>query len=37
MENNIQIFNNEEFGEVRGRDETGKPLCCGNEVAKALG
>lgn len=37
MENNIQIFNNEEFGEVRVIEETGKPLFCGNDVAKALG
>ena len=37
MENNIQIFNNEEFGEVRVIEETGKPLFCGNDGAKALG
>lgn len=37
MENNIQIFNNEEFGEVRVIEENGKPLFCGNDVAKALG
>lgn len=37
MENNIQIFNNEEFGEIRVIEETGKPLFCGNDVAKALG
>ena len=37
MENNIQVFNNEEFGEVRVIEENGKPLFCGNDVAKALG
>lgn len=37
MENNIQVFNNKEFGEVRVIEENGKPLFCGNDVAKALG
>ena len=37
MENNIQIFNNEEFGEIRVIEENGKPFFCGNDVAKALG
>lgn len=37
MENNIQVFNNTEFGEVRVIEENGKPLFCGNDVAKALG
>lgn len=37
MENNIQVFNNEEFGEVRVIEENGKPFFCGNDVAKALG
>ncbi len=37
MENNIQVFNNEEFGEVRVIEDNGKPFFCGNDVAKALG
>ena len=38
MENNqIQVFENTEFGKVRVIEENGKPLFCGNDVAKALG
>ena len=37
MENKIQIFNNEEFGQARTIDDGGKPLFCGADVAKALG
>ena len=37
MENNIQIFNNPEFGEIRTLCEDDKVLFCGNDVAKALG
>ena len=33
----IQIFNNEEFGDVRTIEENGKILFCGADVAKALG
>lgn len=36
--NGLQIFNNEQFGNVRiAADENGKPLFCGSDVAKALG
>lgn len=35
--NEIQIFNNEEFGEVRTVEVEGKPFFCGSDVAKALG
>lgn len=35
--NELQIFNNPEFGEIRTLDENGVPLFCGNYVAKALG
>lgn len=38
MNNEIQIFNNSEFGEIRTlTDESGKVLFCGLDVAKALG
>lgn len=37
MKNNIQIFKNEQFGEVRIIEENGKVLFCGNDCAKALG
>lgn len=33
----LQIFNNNEFGEVRMIEENGKVLFCGADVAKALG
>ena len=35
--NDIQIFSNPEFGEVRTVEENGTVLFCGNDVAKALG
>lgn len=35
--NELQIFNNEEFGEVRTVEKDGKILFCGSDVAKALG
>ncbi len=33
----LQIFKNEEFGSIRTREENGKVLFCGKDVAKALG
>ncbi|WP_206460392.1 ORF6C domain-containing protein [Anaerovorax sp. IOR16] len=35
--NNLKIFENQEFGQVRTLEEDGKPLFCGSDVAKALG
>lgn len=35
--NDIQIFNNSEFGEIRTLEENGKVLFCGADIAKALG
>ena len=35
--NELQIFNNPDFGEVRTMEENGKVLFCGSDVAKALG
>lgn len=35
--NELVIFNNPEFGEVRTLEEDGKVLFCGSDVAKALG
>lgn len=35
MENNIRIFKNEQFGEVRTIEEDGKILFCGSDCAKA--
>lgn len=35
--NEMQVFKNEEFGQVRMLEENGKPLFCGSDVAKALG
>lgn len=35
--NDIQIFSNPEFGEVRTAEENGTVLFCGSDVAKALG
>ena len=37
MENELMIFNNPEFGEIRTIEEDGKVLFCGSDVAKALG
>lgn len=33
----MQVFRNEQFGEVRTIEENGKPLFCGTDVARALG
>lgn len=35
--NEIKIFENEQFGEIRTLDENGKIYFCGNDVANALG
>jgi prophage antirepressor-like protein len=35
--NELQIFENNEFGQVRTVEENGKVLFCGSDVAKALG
>ena len=35
--NELQIFNNPKFGDVRTIEENGNVLFCGNDVAKALG
>lgn len=35
--NEMQVFNNPEFGEVRTIEESGAILFCGSDVAKALG
>lgn len=35
--NEIQVFTNETFGEIRTVEENGKILFCGSDVAKALG
>ena len=37
MENGMQVFKNEEFGQVRVIDDGGKTLFCGADVARALG
>ena len=37
MENNIQIFNNEEFGQVRTVAIDNEPWFVGKDVAVALG
>lgn len=37
MENGIQVFKNEEFGQVRVIDDGGKTLFCGADIAQALG
>ena len=37
MENGIQVFKNEEFGQVRVIDSGGRTLFCGADVARALG
>lgn len=34
---NLQIFKNAEFGEIRTIEENGKVLFCGSDVAKSLG
>lgn len=35
--NELQIFSDPEFGEIRTLEEHGKPLFCGSDIAKALG
>ena len=35
--NELQIFNNPEFGEIRTINENGVVLFCGSDVARALG
>ena len=35
--NELQIFNNNQFGEIRTIEDNGKVLFCGADVAKALG
>ena len=37
MENNLMMFNNEEFGEVRTIEVDGKVMFCGTDIARALG
>ena len=37
MKNEMMIFNNEQFGQVRGIEINEKPYVCANDVAKALG
>ena len=38
MENEIKIFENEEFGSIRTlKEETGRVVFCGKDVAVALG
>ena len=37
MENRMQIFQNEEFGELRTVRKNGDPWFVGKDVAKALG
>lgn len=35
--NELQIFKNPQFGEIRTLEENGKPLFCGSDIATALG
>ena len=35
--NNLQIFNNDRFGEIRTVEDGGKVLFCGSDIANALG
>lgn len=37
MANEVQVFNNEQFGSIRTIEDNGKVLFCGADVAKALG
>lgn len=37
MKNNLTVFKNEQFGQVRMIDESGKVYFCGKDVATALG
>ena len=35
--NNLQIFNNDQFGQIRALEINGAPYFVGNDVATALG
>lgn len=35
--NNLKIFKNDQFGEIRTAEENGTVLFCGSDIAKALG
>lgn len=35
--NALQIFKNDQFGEIRTVEENGTALFCGSDIAKALG
>ena len=37
MGNGIEVFKNEQFGEIRTIVDDGKVLFCGSDIAKALG
>lgn len=37
MDNELMVFQNPEFGEIRTIEENGRVLFCGNDVASALG
>ena len=37
MNQQLQVFNHEQFGDVRIIEEDGRVLFCGKDVAKALG
>lgn len=37
MNNELQIFTNEQFGDIRTVEENGRVLLCGNDIATALG
>lgn len=37
MNNELRIFTNEQFGDIRTVEENGKVLFCGSDIAKALG
>lgn len=37
MNQQLQVFNHEQFGDVRIIEEDGRVLFCGSDVAKALG
>lgn len=36
MENGIEVFKNEQFGEIRTIVDDGKVLFCGSDIAKAF-
>ncbi|MCD3328425.1 transporter, partial [Clostridium botulinum D/C] len=37
MNNNLQVFTNEQFGQVRMTEINGKPYAVANDVLKSLG